>query len=577
MAPLEAEDVCNAFGFWLLSAFTQLHIRTDFEMLLPSSRDTPLISSLRITMTRMLRVPSLGPIVGHATSTSTRVWIRGAEAGDHRTVGIAAIYPANSCRKTPEQSDYIRLHRDHDRTGVCDFTGLEPDTEYRVRMASLTLDSIDDDIMVDNQSLLERLPKISSWNDDLNALPADQSEAYVRTFPEAPSAAVAPLSFLFGSCRYPGLLHTKKSDRIFDALLRQFQQDDGSGKTPRFVMMVGDQIYADLLNRMIPFGLADTAEEFQDRYLKAFGSRNMRRLLRQAPTYMILDDHEIEDNWVQGRIKDSSKRLVFNYAISSYMNYQWCHSPRTYGKRLYYSFECAGHPFFVLDERTQRMRDDEDNILDDNHLLGIPREPHHHERYFGQVDVFCKWLADQQHSVKDAPKFVVSPSVFVPNEVTAIKQKGQKESDSWPAFPETRRMVLKTMIDNDVQNVVFLSGDIHRSNVAEMRFTSGSSELPIRAFSVTSSAFYWPFPFADGEPLSFVHDSTAAKTPDGFQFNTEQHGDVVMNYKAWDFEQEDNFTQVDYDPESNSISVRNFDKRGNVLGASNLQLVPETE
>ena len=46
-----------------------------------------------------LRVPSVGPIVGHTTDKSSRIWIRGAQRGDSgsnldedkRTVGVIAI------------------------------------------------------------------------------------------------------------------------------------------------------------------------------------------------------------------------------------------------------------------------------------------------------------------------------------------------------------------------------------------------------------------------------------------------------------------------------------------------------
>src|SRR3546814_12029463 len=75
--------------------------------------------------------------------------------------------------------------------------------------------------------------------------------------------------------------------------------------------MAGDQIYADMLNRHVPLGLADTFEEFQERYHTAFGSRNMRRLLSRVPTYMLLDDHEIEDNWTQTRLGQPVPRQSF--------------------------------------------------------------------------------------------------------------------------------------------------------------------------------------------------------------------------------------------------------------------------
>ena len=51
--------------------------------------------------------------------------------------------------------------------------------------------------------------------------------------------------------------------------------------------MVGDQIYADVLNKNIPVLRADTYEEFQERYMTAFGAPNLRRLLRMARPCMI--------------------------------------------------------------------------------------------------------------------------------------------------------------------------------------------------------------------------------------------------------------------------------------------------
>jgi alkaline phosphatase D len=337
--------------------------------------------------------------------------------------------------------------------------------------------------------------------------------------------------------------------------------------------MAGDQIYADALNRAVPVKRADTEEEFRERYISAFGAPNMRELLRSVPTYMILDDHEIEDNWVQGRIRQEAKRWLYNLAISAYLSYQWSHGPRNYGKNLFYSFECDGYPFFVLDGRTQRIRDDDDQITSDNHLLGYPREPHHDPEYRGQIDVFCDWLIDQQNRYGDAPKLVVSPTVFVPNEkpLAGLPDDAKWTSDSWSAFPTTRRRVLRTILENAVQNVVFLCGDVHCSNVAEIDFSEKASGTgsPIRAFSVTSSAFYWPFAWSDGNPLDFVHDSRAEN--DGFDFQADGR-DYVMHYKASHFEQEDNFTKVEVDWSKKLLRVEIYSKENVPLRADTKKL-----
>ena len=108
---------------------------------------------------------------------------------------------------------------------------------------------------------------------------------------------------------------------------------------------------------------------------------------------MILDDHEIEDNWAQDRIRDRKKRMLFNVAIGAYCSYQWTHSPRNFGMRLYYSFECAGYPFFVLDGRTQRFKEDRAKFLPDNSLLGHPSAPGEDP---SQLEELCRWLRAQQ-------------------------------------------------------------------------------------------------------------------------------------------------------------------------------------
>lgn len=579
-----------------------------------------------------LREPGLGPIVGHVSDTSARVWIRGGDSddqgakmhSDRRTIGVGTVLEvpkedqklllsddgrkdlreklaerAKAELRKPRPSKaaprlfYFRLHREYDRTGTFGFgedsciTGtpsapLKPETDYLALMGTLVIDDpFGDDRNVSSGRLAQKLPDPQVWAADLLDLTSRSCLASFRTF-SARSKPPGNLSFILGSCRYPGVLwKIKEADKIFGPL-----RSEALGLAPRdakasetaapssraqFVLMVGDQIYADMMNRHVPIGLADTFEEFQERYHTAFGSRNMRKLLSQMPTYMILDDHEIEDNWTQDRLSKAASRKVFHLAVGAYMSYQWSHCPRSYQTRLYYNFECNGYPFFVLDTRTQRFIDDVPGSLDDNHLLGRPtigdEEP-------SQLDRLLRWLVAQQKNRGDVPKFIVSSSVFAPSPITAREGRDgdvedrvrwKEESDSWPAFPTTRRALLSTIIKNGVQNVVFLSGDIHCANVAQLELAGSPEAEKLKAFSVTSSAFYWPFPFADGEPSAFVHDSRAQDQRDTFQID-QTHS---MDYRAWSFTQEDNFCRVDLDPRSHSLRVTAIDKAGEIIRKRN--------
>jgi len=553
-----------------------------------------------------LRKPALGPIVGHTTDKSCRLWIAASDAldqksiaEDRRTIGVIGLVGSGG-KVEPEQIWYFRLRREFDRTGTFNLGvdvslwkdeaeksalkpfPLEAATTYLVRMASLSLDdAYPNDDNVPSELIVAKLPPPGAWADKLNMEPLENvyAEAVFTTQPAPPEVKTAvSLSFLLGSCRYPGLLWKRKeSDRIFGPMF-----DEHAQRPVNFTFMVGDQIYADMFNRMIPIGLADTYEEFQERYHTAFGSRNMRQLLSRVPTYMILDDHEIEDNWTQDRLHQSNaKRMLFNLAIGAYMSYQWSHGPRfadsyvhlpEFGAKehlkrmdtikLFYDFICAGYPFFVLDTRTQRYQDSEPG-LDDNHLLGLPSL---HPTEFSQLDRVCSWLRDMQRVRGGVPKFIISASVFLPNGVDTLKSdKHKAESDSWPSFPKTRKTILDTIVKNRIDNVVFLSGDIHCSSLAQLEFVGPGADLT--AYSIVSSAFYWPFSFADGDPSGYVHDSQNAKTKDPFKLS----GNLgTMHYKAWGFTQDDNFCRLDVDPAGSELIVQPFDWDGQPISRTKL-------
>ena len=534
-------------------------------------------------MASRLRPPGLGPIVGHTTEITAHIWVRADDQikdpyeARTRTLAVLGVFKESGKRQNPVPCFYFRLQREFARTGrivlgheKVRWRGkrypLKPNSRYEVRIGILVLD--DPAPMFDGMSddeLIGRLPDPEAWIGDLRALPDDQCAAALRTFP-AEAKDGGKLDFLLGSCRYPGLLwKVRHSDRIFAPMTRLVSRTDG----PRFMLMVGDQIYADALSRYLPLVRADTYEEFQERYITAYSSANLRNLMSRTPTYMILDDHEIEDNWSQDRIRRDSKHMLFTLAIDAYLSYQWSHGPRSFGKRLYYNFDYGGFPFFVIDTRTQRYYEGEPGDLSDNHLLGRPTLPGAPP---GQLKRLLDWLINQQARRGNAPKFIVSPTVFVPNPMSArqdASDKKKEQSDSWPGFPLTRTALLRCIVDNNVQNVVFLSGDIHCANVARLEFAGSDAAKKLKAYSVTSSAFYWPFPFADGEPSDYVHNSRDPDQKDTFEFSDSADRTISVDYTAGSFTQIDNFCRLNVDRASNSLRVRTYDRKGDVIRQEN--------
>lgn len=167
--------------------------------------------------------------------------------------------------------------------------------------------------------------------------------------------------YAVGSCRYllrlfGGLIFDDRGDKTFESILELHKKTQVNA-----VLMVGDQIYADDLKFM---GADRDVQSFLNRYQAAFTQENIARLMSQIPTYMILDDHEIEDNWPSHA---SSADMVTKYpsAIHAYQIYQASHSPvfsldnsgwiTGTPTHLWYTFSDGCADWFVMDVRTERI------------------------------------------------------------------------------------------------------------------------------------------------------------------------------------------------------------------------------
>ena len=87
--------------------------------------------------------------------------------------------------------------------------------------------------------------------------------------------------------------------------------------------------------------------------------------------------------------------------------------------------------------------------------------------------------------------------------------------------------------------------------MATLRFEGSEAAEKLKAFLVTSSAFYWPFPFTDGDPSSYVHDSKDRRTPDTFDLSNG----IKMDYTAASFTQVDNFCRLEIDRRNRHLTV----------------------
>jgi len=130
-----------------------------------------------------------------------------------------------------------------------------------------------------------------------NTPPRPRPDRYPHftTFPEP--EAQQSFAFAFGSCFLP---ETREGGGIFNAI-DEFRTSDNLA----FLLMIGDQIYADDFAHNGIGKVASNLQEYRDVYEYTWSRLPLRKLHANLPVFMTLDDHEVDDDW---RWIDSSRQ-----------------------------------------------------------------------------------------------------------------------------------------------------------------------------------------------------------------------------------------------------------------------------
>jgi phosphodiesterase/alkaline phosphatase D-like protein len=249
---------------------------------------------------------------------------------------------------------------------------------------------------------------------------------------------------------------------------------------------------------------------------------------------MMLDDHELINNWEPGIVIDAAdaaarqlapampdqiavatdKRLEEGKA--AYRRFQrMAGPPLRADSALWCTFTQSGMPFFLADTRTERGKPDRvprrvDNwrqtrIMDDTQWLAL-----------------CQFLFDHKQQVS----FVVSPSMLLPRRLgLACDPSLALEDDAWVGFPASMHDLLAFLCKHELNRVVFLSGDAHTSCVVQATVTDGTRSATF--WSVHSSGLYSPYPFAND-----IRENYADQEMFYFRLSDDDAGAPTRTYRC---------------------------------------------
>ncbi|MDZ7683685.1 MAG: alkaline phosphatase D family protein [Gammaproteobacteria bacterium] len=249
----------------------------------------------------------------------------------------------------------------------------------------------------------------------------------------------------FASCQYPaGLVDQKPSY----ASWQQMADRIAAGHRPDLLLLLGDQVYVDSTAGLFdPVRLSDRYRIPYERWLSA---DPVQRVLGRVPTYSMLDDHELENDFEP--LASGDHACVMKAGERAFRSYQFEPGRRRDPGKFWGELDDTPLPVFMLNSRTDRgVRD-----------LRAPEASELLSRE--QMTALKSWLG---RLPADRPKIITSGSLPLPrHHAPSGGRTFSLALDGWDGYPASLDEILAFIAARRIPRVVFFSGDEHRPLVA---------------------------------------------------------------------------------------------------------------
>ncbi|MCG7495620.1 alkaline phosphatase family protein [Vibrio sp. Of7-15] len=413
--------------------------------------------------------PRIGPVLGLVKTSSARImcgiqcWNNNEKPNnDKPNCGWIRIRRSGSNWQKAKQ---FRFNANFYYTGVIELTYLELNTKYEYQMA-YTSDYSEDEI-----------ENLEYWEE-------------IKTYSFLTKSS-SEFCFCFGSC-----LRNNDDSRVGKVLktVHKMHQD-----TPLDMMLwLGDQVYND---KLLGATLHNSSKkDFTKLYEDFFCNTHVKRLLPEVPNYMVMDDHEIEDSFKHGADEYGDTR------------FNWLNKDKDRlinGINAFYSYQASHGPIYD----TQPSEQEGVSFVKGQSKNQVPVR-HYASINFGDVGLFLMDTrkerghrglisSEQEEHLK---KFLSSDCrvKLVASSVTFLADNHSKpnKSDNWKKAPSQRERILNYIISKDIQNVIFLSGDIHSHFAASLKYQGQSTTI----HQLVSGSLFWPTSFLMNRIRWFEND-----------------------------------------------------------------------
>lgn len=264
-------------------------------------------------------------------------------------------------------------------------------------------------------------------------------------------------SFGFGSCQQSS--YSKWNPEVFPVVAQD---------SLRFFIQIGDWTYPDTTEKKYGYrfntSLALIEKTYQSKYNYNYPFAG--EVLSQMPVVYAYDDHDFAANNPDGT--DPAKQNSL-WAYKAFFPHYPLKNP---DNGIWQSFAFGDVEFFMLDCRSQRNPNK--NALDGNGNFNPPEKHSLLSGFAISGENQLDWFLNALKNSTAKWKVIVSTVLFNPayskvfaNTELLKKYPWMKDDamDKWAGFPNDLNLLMKTIKDNNIKNVLVVSGDSHSSYI----------------------------------------------------------------------------------------------------------------
>ncbi len=311
------------------------------------------------------------------------------------------------------------------------------------------------------------------------------------------------LGLVLGACRQrPLLVDREMADRSMAHIAGALDLATGAHASIDAVILAGDQIYGD--SRVDAAHPGSSGGRFFDAHREAWTAPAQREVMRRRPVYMVADDHEFRNDYndevARGRPRE------FGFAREAWSTYQLAAGPDpmqpSSPEAAWRSLALRGFGVFLADTRSRRsdvttIERSQARIMDAQ-----------------QMQALKDWLLLRQRdpAYGARPKIVVTASPVAPLLADARGALSPLQGDGWQRFPASLAELLEWIATNEIDNVLFLSGDYHRYVRCRLRIQAAGHRA-VTATSIVAGGLYAPYPFANAQRSEWLEPGLGEELP----------------------------------------------------------------